>query len=85
VRAGAERERALTGQLNATREDLRLAITGQRIAQASLSELQARYGALLDDRNELDGLLRQLTDRLTSAANARLGVDSAGAQTDWNG
>ncbi|MCH8489747.1 MAG: hypothetical protein LAT81_07420 [Oceanicaulis sp.] len=84
VRAGAERERALSAQIKAAREDLRLAITGQRLAQASLSELQARYGALLDDRNELDGLLRQLTDRLTSAANARLGADRKGAQTDWD-
>ncbi len=84
LRAAAERERALTAQINTAREDLRLAITGQRLAQASLAELQTRYGALLDDRNELDGLLRQLTDRLTSAANARLDVDRQGAQTGWD-
>lgn len=85
VRAGAERERALTGQLNAAREDLRQAITEQHSAQAALAELQTRYGALLDDRNALDGLLRQLADRLTGAPKARHGVDREAAQTDRDG
>lgn len=84
ARAANERERALTAQLTAGREDLRLALTGQRLAQASLSELQSRYSALLDDRNELDGLLRQITDRLSSAALARLGLDGAGAPAEWD-
>ncbi|WBQ09778.1 hypothetical protein L2D01_12905 [Hyphomonadaceae bacterium ML37] len=84
ARAASERERALTAQITAARDDLRLAIKGQRLAQASLSELQDRYSALLDDRNALDGLLRQLTDRLTSAATARLGIARSGAQADWD-
>ncbi|MBI1263720.1 MAG: hypothetical protein GC187_03185 [Alphaproteobacteria bacterium] len=83
AREAAERERELTRQLTAAREDVRLAITGQRLTQASLSELQARYGALLDERNALDGLLRQLTDRLSSAVNARLEGSVPGVRQDW--
>lgn len=84
VRAAGERERDLMRQLTAAREDGRLAITGQRLTQASLSELQLRYGALLDDRNALDGLLRQLTDRLSGVVNARLEGSVPGVQQDWD-
>lgn len=84
TRTAVERESALNAQIASARQDLRLALTGQRLVQASLADLQARYGALLDDRNALDALLHQLTDRLSSAAAARVTDAGSGGRTEWD-
>ncbi|KAA5803544.1 hypothetical protein F1654_06985 [Alkalicaulis satelles] len=87
--AQAEREQALKADLKASRENLRLALTGQRLAQASLNELQDRHAKLMDDRNALDALLRQVTDRLSSAAGYARQDRLTGARgpqsQDWPG
>lgn len=87
MRESEEREAALKAETGAARENLRLALTGQRLAQASLAELQARHAELVEDRNALDALLRQVTDRLSNAAGyaaaARLTETHPGSAGEW--
>jgi FkbM family methyltransferase len=87
----AERERARSAQadrLEEMRGDLVLALRLQAQREADLRDLQDRHAALLAEKDRQDELLRQLTERLTLAAQylrlqepARLAPPEAGAGT----
>ncbi len=67
-------------ELSEARDDLRLALRVQRVAQADLSDLQNRYDELFAEKEELDELLERVAGHLASTVqDADVVLDSGPA------
>ncbi|GJL96294.1 MAG: hypothetical protein DHS20C06_01110 [Hyphobacterium sp.] len=65
---GAQRIRS---ELELMRDDNRLSLRIQRIAQADLAELQDRYGSLADEKRKLEDFLDELAEKVQESMSAK--------------